>query len=153
VLVIGAIGLAIGKIVEMVLAWRREEKRIEREEKAKAEAEAALKKAVTTTTDRIAEVAVTLSAQDAEAAKVKAALAQNNRMLATTATTLARKVEAVHKLVNGPMTAQVRGKAAALRRVADLTGDPVDHAIALEAEKLLADHVAKDSAETPALTP
>lgn len=51
-----------------------------------------------------------------------------------------RTAERTHTLVNGGMAAQLRLTAAALRRVAELTKDPVDAALATEAERAYAEH-------------
>jgi hypothetical protein len=48
-------------------------------------------------------------------------------------------IEATHKLVNSAMDAQLRITMFALRRIADLTKDPVDVALAEDAEKTYAE--------------
>jgi len=57
---------------------------------------------------------------------------------------LTARVESVHKLVNGPMTARVRQVAELSRRIAGLTRRPEDAEVADAAERDLAEKVAKD---------
>ena len=51
----------------------------------------------------------------------------------------------VHKLVNSNMGAQLKISAIFARRISDLTSKPQDATIAAEAERLLADHIAKQA--------
>ena len=51
----------------------------------------------------------------------------------------------IHTLVNSNFAIQLKVSAAALRRVADLTKDPADAKIAVEAEQLMQNHVAKQT--------
>ena len=52
---------------------------------------------------------------------------------------------ATHELVNGALTAQMKLTSGALRKAADVTGDPADDEAARLAEKALADHISKQS--------
>jgi hypothetical protein len=56
-----------------------------------------------------------------------------------------KQADAVHSLVNSAMTAQLRLTATALRRIAILTKDPSDAALAEEAETILAASIARQS--------
>ncbi len=71
--------------------------------------------------------------------------------------TVARVADATHTLVNSNMGVALREKAIFARRVADLTKDAADQILATAAEKLLADHEAKqakvDKGETTPLEP
>jgi len=93
----------------------------------------------------VAAVLQQMSANKAKADRVEikdtaaVAVERNERKLET----IAKTAESVHILVNSSMSAQLKISAVALRRVADLTRHPDDAAAAELAEKLLAEHEAK----------
>jgi hypothetical protein len=78
-------------------------------------------------------------------ARVRKALVITNADQNTKLDGIAEQTDKVHTLVNSNMGAQLTLTAKALRRVAELTGDAVDHAIADEAEKLARDHAVKQN--------
>jgi hypothetical protein len=59
---------------------------------------------------------------------------------------LAKVGEATHMLVNSAMGAQLKLHADTARAKSDITGQPADIAVANLAEKMLAEHVAKQAA-------
>ncbi len=74
---------------------------------------------------------------------VKDALNINNKVTDKKLESITKTGEAVHVLVNSSMSAQLKISAIALRRIADMTNHPDDIAAAELAEKLLAEHLAK----------
>lgn len=93
------------------------------------------------------ELARTVTATAGELAqKVAATAGQLAGTVSMTVSELAARVESVHKLVNGPMTARVRQVAEQARRIAELTRRPEDAENADAAELDLAANVAKDIA-------
>jgi hypothetical protein len=83
------------------------------------------------------------SAEARDAAKAMAVSA------AEAAETNRKQTDKIHTLVNSNFESQLRISSMALRRVADLTkgkpGGEIDEKIAVEAEKLLRDHVTKQA--------
>jgi len=77
--------------------------------------------------------------------EVKQTLATNTAATTDKLQTLTVQGDAIHTLVNSNMGAQLKVAAVALRRIATMTKDPGDVGIALEAERLFADHVAKQA--------
>ena len=82
---------------------------------------------------------------NANAKKVKTTLAETTAETTKQIAHLTVVGEATHTLVNSNMGAQLRISAVALRSLADITKKPRDVAIADEAERLLADHMAKQA--------
>lgn len=58
-------------------------------------------------------------------------------------------LRSIHELVNSNMELQLAVASAALRRVADLTHDPVDIAVAGQAEMKLTEHTKKHKSDPP----
>ena len=136
-----SVGTAVSSVLGTVFAY------LSKRQSAAAEA------ATRVNARKIDGVQETLKQQDANAVEVKdslirsnMAVVENTRAVAANTRSLGAKVDAVHRLVNGPLTARVRREADALRRVADLTGHVADRALADDAERDLAVHVAKDKA-------
>ena len=90
-----------------------------------------------------AEQARSKAAEAATAVRqVKTTLSAANKSQDTKLDNIATTTDASHMLLNGNMETQLKLNAVAMRRIAQLTNNPVDAEAAELAEKALADHLA-----------
>jgi len=85
--------------------------------------------------------------QQIQGAKAKQAAAESKQAVVENKAA----TKEIHALVNSNFIVQLRVAAAALRRVADLTGEATDIKIAWEAEVLLQDYIRKQTASDDSL--
>lgn len=154
VMIIGAVFLGAGQIVQMFIAWRRELKKIEREDAAnKLIATVAQKQDVAT--QKVAEVAIKQDiatrkvdevAHKQEVATAKSAEIHQVILEETASQTV--KIDAIKEtaektaaFVNGATTTQLEVTAEALRKLADKTHEPKDIHAAETAEAFLKKHL------------
>ncbi len=154
VMIIGALFLGAGQIVQMVIAWRRELKKIEREDAAnQLIAKVAQKQDIAT--EKVAEVAIKQDeatkkvaevAEKAEVAQTKSAamhqvLFQETAQQTVMLDAIKQTAEKTAAFVNGATTTQLQVTADALRQLANKTHEPKDIHAADAAEEFLKRHI------------
>ena len=123
VLIVTAVGGAMTSVLGTVFSYLSKRRAEDAEVSSKVNAA------------KIDAVTETLKQQDLATADVKGDLLRSQQAAIASTKALGKKVDRVHSLVNGPHTALVADKAAALRRLAALSRDPADARAADEAER------------------
>lgn len=94
---------------------------------------------------KVDEAAVKVSEVATKVEEVKVTLEASTTLSDAKLDAIARVADATHALVNSNMAAQLKISAIALRRVAEMTSNPKDIAMAELADKNLADHEAQQA--------
>lgn len=161
VMIIGAVFLGLGQLAQIFIGWRRELKKIEREDRANALiATVAEKQDIATekvaevadkqdeATRKVAEVAEIQAVAQVKQEVAQAKSAELHRVLLEETVQQTVKLDAIKEtaektaaFVNGATTTQLQVSAEALRKLADRTHDPKDIHAAETAEGFLRKHM------------